>query len=223
MRKYSILSILSVLIILVCLSGVLAQGDGSQYSAYSQYYTMPSGSTSQTHITAPEKYDVSSKQPTELYFSGQKQAAPYSQYQNYATYTGGYSLWIQGATSWTQYAVVPQGSYLSLIAISPTGGNGYLYEIYPNGQLKKNYYYFYPGYNLIKFYADDIGQHILLYSIDYYVSNAIVINVVSYYPPSSYQQPSYPQPSSQQSSYQQPSYQQSTSSQQSGYQSSGSY
>lgn len=221
MKKYSLLSMLSVLIMLVSLSGVFAQGDGSQYSAYSQYYTMTSGAPSQTHITAPEKYDVQGKQPNELYFSGQKQAAPYSQYQNYATYTGGYSLWIQGATSWTQYAVVPQGSYLSLIAISPTGGNGYIYEIYPDGQLKKNYYYFYPGYNLIKYYADKTGQYILLYSIDYYVSNAVVINVVNYYPP--YQQTSYQQPSyQQQPSYSQPSYQQS-SSQQSGYQSSGSY
>ena len=29
------------------------------------------------------------------------------------------------------------------LAISSAGGNGYLYEIYPDGHLVKNYYYFY--------------------------------------------------------------------------------
>jgi hypothetical protein len=47
--------------------------------------------------------------------------------------------------------------------------------------LVKNYYYFYPGYNLINFYADAdaVGQHILLYAIDYSISNAVAINVAS--------------------------------------------
>jgi hypothetical protein len=104
-------------------------------------------------------------------------AVPYSQFQSYATYTGGYSLWIQGSTSWTQYAQVPQGSSLSLLATSSTGGNGYLYEIAPDGKLTKNSFYFYPGNNHIGFFADKTGQHILLFVIGNQVSNAIVIDV----------------------------------------------
>ena len=120
------------------------------------------------------------------------QAVPYSQYQNYATYTGGNSLWIQGPTSWTQYAKVPQGSSLSLLATSSVGGNGYLYEIYPDGKLSKNDFYFFPGSSQISFYAETIGQHVMLFVIGGQVSNSIIIDVTSYSP--SYQQPgpSYP-------------------------------
>jgi hypothetical protein len=44
----------------------------------------------------------------------------------------------------------------SLVAISPTGGNGYLYEIAPGGRLNMNSYYFYQ-YNQMNFYEDTIG------------------------------------------------------------------
>ena len=57
-----------------------------------------------------------------------------------------------------------------------------------------NNYYYFPGHNRIGFYTDTIGQHILLFVIDSKVSNAIVIDVVSYQPPV-YQQPVYSQPS----------------------------
>jgi hypothetical protein len=221
MRRNHLVSMLLALILLTCVSGVQAQGPDQMVSAtskvdfsqYSQYYSMPQGSAPTTHIVAPEKYDINGKVPTSIYFGYQQQAVPYSQYQTYSTYTGGNSLWIQGATSWTQYAAVPQGSSLSLLAISSAGGNGYLYEIYPDGHLTKNYYYFYPGYNLINFYADAVGQHILLFAIDYSISNAVAINVAAYNPPA-YPQPGYPQPltsypqsSNQQSTYQQSNYQ----------------
>lgn len=201
MRRTCLISVLLALILLTCASGVQAQGPNQMASAtytedvsqYSQYYSMPQGTAPTTHIVAPEKYDLNGKVPTSIYFGYQQQAVPYSQFQTYATYTGGNSLWIQGSTSWTQYAAVPQGSISSLLAYSSTGGNGYLYEIYPDGHLVKNYYYFYPGYNLINFYADATGQHILLFAIGYSISNAVAINVVAYYPPA-YPQPGYPQP-----------------------------
>ena len=188
--RNNLISMILALILLTCVSGVQAQGPDQMVSAtskvdvsqFSQYYSMTQGSAPTTHIAAPEKFDINGKQPSMIYFGYQQHAVPYSQYQTYATYTGGNSLWIQGATSWTQYAAVPQGSSLSLLATSSTGGNGYLYEIYPDGHLTKNYYYFYPGYNQINFYADAVGQHILLFAIDYSISNAVAINVVSYTP-----------------------------------------
>lgn len=188
--RNSLISMILALVLMTCVSGVQALGPDQTVSAtskvdvsqFSQYFSMTQGSAPTTHIAAPEKFDINGKQPSMIYFGYQQQAVPYSQYQTYATYTGGNSLWIQGATSWTQYAAVPQGSSLSLLATSSTGGNGYLYEIYPDGHLTKNYYYFYPGYNQINFYADAIGQHILLFVIDYSISNAVAINVAPYYP-----------------------------------------
>jgi plastocyanin len=153
---------------------------------YSQYYSMSSSVAASTHIIAPQKYSIQVT-PSKLYFGYQMQEVPYSQYQTYATYTGGNSLWIRGATSWTQYAVVPQGSSLSLLATTSPGGNGYLYEINPNGILSKNSFNFFPGNSQIGFNAGEIGQHILLFVIGGQVSNSIVIDVTSYSP--SYQQP----------------------------------
>ena len=208
----------------------LVAPDVSQYdvSQYTQYYQMTGEAAPTTPVTTPEKYDIRGKEPSMLYFYGQQNPIPYSQYQTYATYTGGNSLWIQGATSWTQYAKVPQGSRLSLIALTSTMGNGYLYEIYPSGKLVKNNYYFYP-YNRINYYADEVGQHVLLFVLNNYPSNAVLIDVTSYSPPPGGYQPSvtYQQPSGyqQQAGYQQSSSYQSTPTyqQSGGYQSSGGY
>jgi hypothetical protein len=166
---------------------------------YSQFYHTPVGPVL-SHITAPQRYVISGMLPSSLYFIGQTQAVPYSQYQTYATYTGGNSLWIQGTTSWSQYATVPQGSSLTLLTITSTGGSGYLYEIRPDGQLIKSNYYFYPGSSQTSFYADTIGQHILLFSIGGMLSNAIDIDVVGYSPQSSLQ-PGYLTPTASQPNY----------------------
>jgi hypothetical protein len=97
---------------------------------------------------------------------------------------------------------------LSLLATTSTGGNGYLYEITPDGQLIKNYYNFFPGYNQINFYADTLGQHTLLFAIGDQVSSTVVIDVEANQPPVYYQQPSYQSPIyNQPSGYQLPKYQ----------------
>lgn len=167
---------------------------GSIDMKFSQYYSINKGSGSKKHIEVPKKHEIKDEIPTTVYFSYQMQAVPYTQYKTYSASTGGNDLWIQGTTSWTQYAQVPQGSSLSLLATSATGGNGYLYEINPDGNLYKNSFYFFPGNNQIGFYADTIGQHILLFVIDGQVSNSVVISVVPYAP--AYQYPA-PTPSIQ--------------------------
>jgi hypothetical protein len=156
---------------------------------FSQFYSINKGSASKKHIEVPKKHDTRNRAPTTVYFSHQMQAMPYTQYKTYSTYTGGNSLWILGATSWTQYAQVPQGSSLSLLATSPAGGNGYLYEINPDGILSKNSFYFFPGSSQMGFYVDAIGQHLLLFVIDGQVSNSVVIDVVPYIPPYQYPTP----------------------------------
>jgi hypothetical protein len=164
--------------------GTYSDTSGTVLSQYNQYFTMPTGPTPKTNIEAPKKHDVETAPTTVyFYFGSQLHAVPYSQYQTYVTNIGGNSLWIQGLTSWTQYATVPQGAYLSLMASSPTGGDGYLYEITPDGLLKKISCHFFSGYNQIGFWADTIGQHIFLFVIDDQVSGAIVVNIVGSYQP----------------------------------------
>ncbi len=153
---------------------------------FSQYYSIKKGFAYKKHIEAPKKHEIRNEIPTTVYFSYQMQAVPYTQYQTYSAYTGGNSLWIQGTTSWTEYAQVPQGSSLSLLATSSAGGNGYLYEIDPEGTLSKESFYFFPGSSQIAFYADTVGQHILLFIIGGQVSNSVVIDVVPYAPPYQY-------------------------------------
>jgi len=78
--------------------------------------------------------------------------------------------------------MVPQGSMITMITTSPAGGNGDLYEVYPDGTLDQNCYSFYP-YNQVGFYADEAGQHQLFFNIAGQPSNVIVIDVVPYQPP----------------------------------------
>ncbi len=161
-------------------------------SIYSQYYWSYKGSAPKKHIDSPKKHLITDRTPSTVYFSYQMQAVPYTQYQSNAAYTGGNILWILGSSSWSQYAKVPQGFGLSLLAASSKGGNGYLYEIVPDGKLSKESFYFFPGSSQIDFYADKIGQHVLLFIIGGQVSNAIVIDVVNAYQPTYPTNPSYP-------------------------------
>ncbi|VVB64133.1 Cupredoxin-like domain protein [uncultured archaeon] len=166
------------------LSSMLNPNQSSSQSKvlqFSQYYKVTPQAPSKP-LTSPTQYELKGQEPAMLYFGMSQKAVPYSQYQSYALYTGLNSLWIQGSSSWTQYAQVPQGSILSLLATTSSGGNGYLYETYPDGTLNNNGYYFY-SYNQIGFYADTVGEHLLFFVIGGQPSNIIVIDVVPYQPP----------------------------------------
>jgi hypothetical protein len=156
---------------------------------FTQFYSINKGSAPKKHIEAPKKHEIWNDIPATVYFSYRMQAVPYVQYKTHPTVAGENVLWIVGATSWTQYAQVPQGSSLSLLATSSSGGKGFLCEINPNGVLSKNGYYFFPGKSQIAFNADSVGQYILLFIIDGQVSNSVVIDVVPYYPPYQYPVP----------------------------------
>jgi len=169
-------------------AGSQAQATGNiAMQQFAQYYSQ-NKETSSEPITAPQKIDLNGLEPSTLYFGSSQKAVPYSQYKSYALTGGLNSLWIQGSSSWTQYAVVPLGSTLSLVGISSAGGYGSLYEIYPDGTLDTNGYYFYP-YNQLGFYADQVGQHLLFFNIGGQPSNVVVVDVQQYQsptPPSSY-------------------------------------
>lgn len=140
-----------------------------------------------SQISAPQQYAVLGNPPTTLYFGEEMQTVSYSQYKSSPSLAGANSLWIKGATAWTQYAVVPLGATVSLLTISPVGGSGF-FTI--DGQTGSNNYIFYPN-SLLTFYAGEVGRHMLSFAIDGQPSNQVVIDVTNanYIQPSNYPSP----------------------------------
>jgi hypothetical protein len=215
MRRYQLFAAIMGLILLAGLSGVEGQyvpqqveaigqptptetvgypaihqiSPVGQTSQYSQYYTM--GPAPNTHITAPQQFIMEGNTPTTVYFGYQQQPVAYSQYQSSPTYNKGDTLWIKGLDSWAQHAQVPLGALVTLLAMSPNGGSGYISDTHPNGQAYTFNYFFYPDSQLT-FYADTPGRHTLTFGIPGDPSNPVTIDVMgSYNPPAFYNPPSY--------------------------------
>ena len=102
-------------------------------------------------ISTPTKFDIAQKTPTTVYY-GVGQALPYSQYMSSVSSKTN-DLWVQGATSWSQYVVSPVGTWLQLVANAPVGGSAGFYEIVQTDTIASKYstYQFYPGYNTMNF------------------------------------------------------------------------
>jgi len=183
MKSYKLFSTLSAIIIIACLFGLQASATESAYQ-YSQFYTMTSGSISSNAISASQQIEIAGNTPSHVYLGEQMQSVSYTQYQSTPSYTNGNFLWIKGVTAWTQYAVVPQGASVSLLAISSTGGSG---SFAIDSQTYSNNYVFYPNSQLT-FYAGTIGRHTLSFALNGWASNQVVINVVA---ATSYTQPNY--------------------------------
>ena len=160
----------------------LGQSNASQYS---QFYQMTSGPAPSNKISAPEPYDITGHTPNNVYLTMQNQAVPYSRYQASMNLSGN-TLWIQGTTDWAQYAVVPKGSTVPLVAISHVEGIGNLNFKDYDGQIYGSNFYFYPDSHLT-FYADNPGRYTLSFVSGNKSSNAVVIDVTGVYtPPSNY-------------------------------------
>jgi hypothetical protein len=183
MKIYKLFSTVLAIVVIAWLFVVQASATGSPFE-YSQFYTMTPGSVPSNAISAPQQIEIAGNIPTHVYLGEQMQSVSYNQYQSYRSYFGGNSLWIKGATAWTQYAVVPQGATVSLLAISSTGGVG---SFILDGQIYSNSYIFYPNSQLT-FYAGTIGRHMLYFAVNGIASNQLVIDVVA---GSSYMQPNY--------------------------------
>jgi hypothetical protein len=152
---------------------------------YAEYYAIPQGAVPNSTIGAPQMVATIGNIPSTVYVGTQQQAVPYAQYTSTANYTVANDLWIQGTTNWTQYAVIPMGSTVNLLAISANGGSGYITDREPDGLKYSQNFYFYPN-SQIPFYAAEIGQHVLTFTIGSKVSNPIVIEVTGYYYPGYY-------------------------------------
>jgi len=159
MKRNQVVTSIFALMLFACLFGVEGQyytspqTSGDQYAMspltatsptvqYSQYYTM--GQAPNAHVTAPQQVDLTGNLPATVYFGFDQQPVPFSQYQSDPAFATAI-LYDTGPSSWTQYASVPPGASLAFLAFSSTGGNGYLYEIYPNDQCNERLLFF-PGY-----------------------------------------------------------------------------
>jgi hypothetical protein len=213
LRKYPLLIALLCLFLLACLSSVEGQyyvpppvdvigqpvhtetvgyptpqtAPVGQTFAYSQYYY--AGTPPNTHITAPQPFVLEGNTPADVYFGQQQQPVAYSQYQSSPTYNKGDTLWIKGSASWAQYAQVPLGALVTLLAMSPNGSSGFISDTHPNGQMYTFNYFFYPVSQLT-FYADTPGRHMLTFGIPGDPSPPVTIDVMgSYNPPTFYNPP----------------------------------
>ncbi len=140
-------------------ASVTAGTKNSPYD-YSQYYTM-SSSPQNAHISTPEEININRTiPPTIVYLSNQMQPVSYALYSSDLASANSTYLWIQGTKSWSQYAAVPQGATVLLLAISPKGGNGYMTFMDADGKTYTYNYYFYP-YSRLTFYADLPGRPII--------------------------------------------------------------
>jgi hypothetical protein len=169
----------------------IAQSAAQDPISFSQFYVMTPGPAPNSPIGAPQPFEIAGNVPSTLYLGEQMYPVPYSQYQSDPVPAGANSLWVKGITNWTQYAAIPQGATVALLAVSPTGGNGTLNYVDSSGQTYSHNYFFYP-ISLLNFYADTIGRHMLSTDINGQSSNQVVIDVVgtykapAYYDPSSY-------------------------------------
>jgi len=120
--------------------------------------------------------DQESNAIAELYID-QEETYSFSQDINDAEEAKANTLWIQGSTDAMQYAAVPIGGRLTLMAACFAEGDGYLYEKNPDGRTTRGSYHFQP-LNQIGFYADATGRHILAFSANDQLSNSVVIDVI---------------------------------------------
>lgn len=202
-KIYRLFSALLAIIVTACLFGVQGQFQ-EQYvtpssiypaaaqsalqnpSQYSQFYTLTPGPAPGNPIGAPQQFEISGNFPLTVYLGEQMLPVPWLQYQSNPGFTGANSLWIKGAKDWTQYAAVPQGAIVSLLAVSTTGGSGTLAFVNSDEQTYSHNYIFYQN-SLLSFYAGTIGRHMLSFAINGQSSNQVVIDVIgTYTQPSNY-------------------------------------
>lgn len=142
---------------------------------YTQYYHFRAA-VQDGQVSRVEEYVVSGGRPSYLYMGAGHKKIPYSDFSYYYPYGQGNYLWIKGEDSWTDYAEVPKGSSVDLMAISPFGGNAYLYDVDSSGKATVSIITISP-YSRIRYDANTVGKHNLYFVINNWPSNSVVVDV----------------------------------------------
>ena len=161
----------------VALSGYQGSAviDFENSALYNDFYGSTMGVAPATLLSAPVQVDLTGKAPAYVYFGTAMQKVDYSIYQPAAVSN---SLWLAGATSWSQYAVVPQGSMVNLLAISSKEGQGTFIVYHPSGQRYEFNYFLFPASQL-QLYADKPGRYQISFIVDGMASNTVNVDVLS--------------------------------------------
>lgn len=157
----------------------------STFVPYREYYmapALPRTSLARDAVGSPMLYDITGRTPSGVYYGS-------GQAQNYSAYASSLSaprndLWIAGQANWTQYAAIPAGASLQLLASVPSGGRGGLYKVIQTNSFKTDYQsmQFNPGYSSISFLAGQTGRHMLYFVVNNMPSNVVIVDVFSQAP-----------------------------------------
>ncbi len=149
----------------------------SAFAPYSEYYKAATEAAEGGVIGKPAPFDISGNEPIAVYY-GDGQGLAYSQYASAMATRS--DLWIKGTTNWSQYAAVPLGSRLELLAYATQGGDAGFYETIQTNNIFHDYgiYQLNPGYSIMSFDADQAGRHMLYFVIKNQPSNLVIVDVM---------------------------------------------
>ena len=85
-------------------------------------------------------------------------------------------LQVDGASGWTNYLEIPEGTTLNLVVLSTQEGPGVLIDQYPDGS-EVDYSHYFSRHDRMSFNGFTQGRHVLSYIIDNKKSNPVVIDV----------------------------------------------
>jgi len=158
---------------------------GSAFAPYKEYYkttVSPTMFVMSDAVSSPVQYDITGQMPAGVYYRN-------GQWLSYATYatsriTQSNDLWISGQTNWTQYAAIPVGSSLQLLANVPSGGIGSFFKLIQTNAISTDYKTarFNPGYSSMSFIAGQTGRHMLYFVVNNQPSNVVIVDVFSQAP-----------------------------------------
>jgi hypothetical protein len=158
---------------------------GSTFIPYREYYTtaiVPFTSVVSDTVSSPVQYDISGRAPAGVYYRNGLWL-PYTTYAA-SQLTRSNDLWISGQNNWTQYAAIPLGSSLQLLAAVPSGGMGSFFKLIQTNAVSCDYrtVQFNPGYSSMNFIAGQTGRHMFYYMVNNQASNLVVVDVFSQAP-----------------------------------------
>jgi hypothetical protein len=158
---------------------------GSTFAPYREYYkttVAPTMFVMSDAVSSPVQYDIAGQMPAGVYYRN-------GQWLSYTTYatsqiTRSNDLWISGQTNWTQYAAIPVGSSLQLLANVPSGGVGSFFKLIQTNAISTDYKtaQFYPGYSSMSFIAGQTGRHMFYFVVNNQPSNLVIVDVFSQAP-----------------------------------------
>jgi len=151
----------------------------STFIPYREYYKTTLTPVASGIVSSPMQYDLTGQTPNGVYYRN-GQWLPFTTYSS-SRFTQSNDLWISGQTNWTQYAVIPLGASLQLLANVPAGGTAGFFEVIANNAVKTEYktIQFNPGYSSMSFLAGQTGRYMFYFVVNNQPSNLVIVDVLA--------------------------------------------